>query len=252
MPVVTRKARDVVRRAFDLLGLLGENEPMSGYQATTGLDLLNEILDSFASGGYTIPVFTEFTFNMSPAFRVYKVAPQINDVPADNEVLGARMVELVTVQVKQADIQYPVRINDLNSVEAHDTVTNSRARPEVVSLTRWLDDSTMPVPYSALTFYPFPDVAYETSVRAKAYLDYVELDDEFTGLPASTHLYIAYELAYNLLNFYESANWTPQKDAKYRELKANFSQGGDFDMTIQNSGVLQRRGRFYTRRITNG
>lgn len=252
MPIVTRKARDIVRRAFDLLGLIGENEPMSGYQATTGLELLNDILDSFASGGYTIPVFTEFTFNMTAGVRKYKVLPDVSDVPQNDEVLGNRLIELVTVQVKQGDIQYPVRINDLNSVETHDTVTNSQARPEVVALTRWLDDGTTPVPYSALSFYPFPDVGYETFVRAKAYLNYVDLEDSFTGVPASTHLYISYELAYNLLNFYESANWTPMKDAKYKELKANFEQGGDFDLTIQNTGVLQRKGRFYTRRLTNG
>lgn len=254
MSVVTRTVNDVVKRAYELLGIVGQNVPLNGYQADLGVEILNELFDSFASGGFTIPTFKEFTFTMVSGERDYLFAPSLPTSPADNMNLQNRIIELNRVQVQYSGNTslYPVRISDENSVAFNQVVLTSRGRPTQCALTRQLSDSTVPVPYSRIRFDIPPDQAFTCYVRAKLYLNYVEIGDVLTEIPANMHLYLSYEIAYNLLNIYESANWTPQKEAKYQELKDMFTQAVDFDLTIDSSDILRSHSSWYNRRLVDG
>lgn len=264
MSVVTRRVRDVIRRAYDILGIIGENISMSGYQEKLGLDVLNEVLDTLSSGGITIPSYTEFNFPMVAGEPDYKIGPQTpasNPAPT-NLIEGNRILELVSVQLKfQRDeinpaasntSLYPVRVVDINSIDQNQVVTTSAGRPKWVALTRWFDDGSMPVPFSRLSFYPYPDQAYTIYIRAKSYINYLSTNDIMNEIPANMHMYLSYELAYHLQNFYESANWTPQKEMKYQELKDMLTHSTDIDLTLETTSILDSKGKYYSRRLLDG
>lgn len=226
-----------------LLGLVGENTTLDGFKATEGLALLNVILDSFGTSGFDIPYYKEFQFTMLSNEGTYKVAPQINQTLApSNEILNNKLVTLVTVTINDGGQITPIRIGDINMIQGVGRNLATTGRPRIVALTRWLNDGTMPVPYSRLTFWPNPDIAYVCNIRAKAYIDNVELHDEVNFIPPSMALYLSWELASQLVHYYESANWGPDKQAKLMEMKKQYQRGGDNDMTIQSSGMLSGTG----------
>lgn len=254
MSTITRTVNDVLKRAYEVTGLVGENIEMSGYQADLALDLLNLILDSWAAGNAGVPTYTEFSFAMTEGVRDYKFAPETFASPESNVFERNRILELNRVQTQFAGNTslYPCRVSDENSVEFHEVVTTSQGRPIQCALTRQLSDDTMPVPYSRIRFNVFPDQSYNVFVRCREYIDYQAATQIITAIPASEHLFLSYALGRQLKTIYKSANWGPEQEQMFQELKDSAQSSQDFDLTIDNTDVLNRSGANYTRRLFNG
>ncbi len=89
MPQVARTTNDVIINSLYLLGELGVGETPDAFMISTGLDLINELLDKFASDSIYIPYLTTINFN----FIVGKDTYSISDiVPAD--ITQDRIVDL--------------------------------------------------------------------------------------------------------------------------------------------------------------
>jgi hypothetical protein len=86
---VVRTTNDVIINAMYLIGELGVGETPDPFMITTGLDLINELLDKFAADSIYIPYLTTINF----AFTVGKDTYSISDmVPAD--ITQDRIVDL--------------------------------------------------------------------------------------------------------------------------------------------------------------
>lgn len=89
MPQVARTTNDVIINSLYLLGELGVGETPDAFMISTGLDLINELLDKFAADSIYIPYLTTIDFN----FVVGKDTYSISDiVPAD--ITQDRIVDL--------------------------------------------------------------------------------------------------------------------------------------------------------------
>ncbi len=89
MPQVTRTTNDVIVNALFLLGELGVGETPDGFMLTTGLELINELLDKFAADSIYIPFLTTMDFN----FIVGKDTYSISDI-APSDIRQDRIVDL--------------------------------------------------------------------------------------------------------------------------------------------------------------
>jgi len=89
MPQVTRTTNDVIINALYLIGELGVGETPDGFMLTTGIDLINELLEKFAADSIYIPYLTTIDFN----FVVGKDTYSVSDIfPAD--IVQDRLVDL--------------------------------------------------------------------------------------------------------------------------------------------------------------
>ena len=90
MPQQVKTTNDVIINALYLIGELGVGEVPDGFMLSTGLELINELLDKFASDSIYIPFLTTINFN----FVVEKtLIPQYHDmIPAD--ISADRIVDL--------------------------------------------------------------------------------------------------------------------------------------------------------------
>lgn len=89
MGQVVRTTNDVIVNSLYLLGELGVGEVPDGFMLTTGLDLINELLDKFASDSIYIPYLT----TIDSTFIVGKDTYSISDMmPAD--ITADRIVDL--------------------------------------------------------------------------------------------------------------------------------------------------------------
>lgn len=74
MPQVVRTTNDVIVNALYLLGELGVGETPDGFMLTTGLDLINELLDKFAADSIYIPYLTTINYVFTPGVDTYSIS----------------------------------------------------------------------------------------------------------------------------------------------------------------------------------
>jgi len=87
MPQNVKTTNDVIINALYLLGELGVGETPDGFMLSTGLELINELLDKFSSDSIYIPFLTTIDFNMVVGKDVYSVSDMmLADITADRIV----------------------------------------------------------------------------------------------------------------------------------------------------------------------
>lgn len=74
MPQVIRTTNDVIINSLYLLGELGVAEIPDAFMLSTGLDLLNELLDKFAADSIYIPYLTTIAFTMVVGVDTYSIS----------------------------------------------------------------------------------------------------------------------------------------------------------------------------------
>lgn len=89
MPQVVRTTNDVIINSLFLLGELGVGETPDGFMLTTGLDLINELLDKFSSDSIYIPFLT----TIQSQFVVGQDTYSISDMMPAN-ITADRIVDL--------------------------------------------------------------------------------------------------------------------------------------------------------------
>jgi hypothetical protein len=90
MPQVVRTTNDVIVNALYLLGELGVNETPDSFMLSTGLDLINELLDKFSSDSIYIPFLTTLDSN----FIVGQDTYSISDMIVGTSIVADRVVDL--------------------------------------------------------------------------------------------------------------------------------------------------------------
>jgi len=91
MPQNVRTTNDVINNALYLLGELGTAETPDAFMLTTGLDLINELLDKFSSDSIYIPYLTTIDFTMVAGKDTYS----ISDMIPGTDIVADRIVDLV-------------------------------------------------------------------------------------------------------------------------------------------------------------
>ena len=113
MPQIVRTTNDLIVNALYLLGELGVGETPDAFMLSTGLDLINELLDKFSADSIYIPYLT----TIDHQFIVDKSDPLINQlvgldlnlievfVPGTNFSAGWK-VDLTHMEVNTPEYEY--------------------------------------------------------------------------------------------------------------------------------------------------
>jgi hypothetical protein len=87
MPQVTRTTNDLIVNSLYLLGELAVGETPDNFMLLTGLELINELLDKFASDSIYIPFLTTIDFNFVVGIDTYSISDMITaDISSDRVV----------------------------------------------------------------------------------------------------------------------------------------------------------------------
>ena len=84
-----KTTNDVIVNSLYLLGELGVGETPDGFMVSTGLELINELLDKFSSDSIYIPFLTTIDFNFVVGKDTYSISDMM---PAD--IIADRVVDL--------------------------------------------------------------------------------------------------------------------------------------------------------------
>src|SRR6188768_3231698 len=157
-----RITNDLIVNSLYLMGELGVGETPDAYMLTTGLDLLNELLDKFASDGIYIPYYSDYSFTMVPGQDTYTVSKVLLDATiVGNLISELTFANYTVVADSPTPIVYPLRIIDRAQYFNVTRLDNLTTRPGFIML-----DTRAQI--SVLTIYPTPDKPYPCSLKVKA------------------------------------------------------------------------------------
>ncbi len=238
MPQVVRTTNDVIINSLYLLGELGVGETADSFMLSTGLDLINELLDKFAADSIYIPYLTTLDFTFVVGQDTYSISDmQPADITADR-VVDLSLATYTVPTSGDTRLVYPLRI--INKATYYGVVrqTNLLARPGFIFLNKQANESLV-------TVYPTPDQPYDCSLLVKVMINSLGPQDDLSELPPNYYGFLKYALARKFLAYYPSGNWPQQNEQEYMDYYTTFKNANETDLTIRPSVVMTAPEPFY-------
>lgn len=238
MPQVTRTTNDVIINSLYLIGELGVGETPDAFMLSTGLEIINEILDGFSADSIYVPFLTTIDFVMTVGKDKYSVS---DIVPADinaDRIIDLSFANYVVQPTASEPIVYPMRI--INKATYFNVVRlqNLLARPGFIFLDKQATESF-------LTVYPAPDQPYPCSVKCKVMINSLSANQDLTDLPPFYYGFLKYAVAREFRSYYPSANWNETAEEKYQDYISTLKSANETDVTIRPSVTMTAPEPFY-------
>jgi hypothetical protein len=231
MSQVTRTTNDLIVSSLYLLGELGVGESPDAMMLSTGLEIINEIIDGFSADSIYISYLTTLDFNFVVGQQTYSISDLI---PAD--INADRVVDLTfaTYSVESdpnQPITYPLYV--VSKAEYYNVVRLQKlqARPGLIFLNKQATESF-------ITVYPAPDQPYKCSIQVKSMINSLSANEDLTSLPPYYYGFLKYALAREFRSYYPSGNWNDTAEQKYQDYIQNLKSGNEVDLTIRPSAIL--------------
>lgn len=239
MSQVSRITEDIIINALYLIGELGVNETPDSFMLSTGIEIINELLDKFSADSIYIPFLKTISFTMEPGKDTYSVS----DI-ASATVSTDRIVDLSFANYLVQTINYPIRIIDKGTYYNVVRLTNPTllGRPGFCLL-----DKQDVISY--VIFYPAPDQAYPCTLKVKQMINSLSPGESINELPPFYYGFMKYAVGKKFTSYYPSANWTQKEEDEYLDYYRIIKSANETDLTIRPSGILTAPEPFYWQQI---
>ncbi len=233
MAQVTRTTNELIVNSLYMLGELGVGETPDAFMLSTGLELINELIDKFAADSIYIPYLTTINFTMVPGQAAYTLS-----TIAGANVNSDRIVDLSMANYTVQTINYPIKIINKATYYGVVRLTNLNARPGFVFLNKQDTESIV-------TFYPAPDQPYPCQLQAKVMIDKLDEHESLNELPPFYYGFMKRALARTYLQYYPSGNWPQTAEDEYQDYYNILKNANETDLTIRTSVILDAPQPFY-------
>ena len=120
MPQIVRTTNDLIVNSLYLTGELGIGEVPDGFMLTTGIDLINELLDAWSADSIYIPYLT----TLSSKFTVGKDTYSITDILLGADITADRIIDLSFANYTVPGTGFNQNSNPITEVVTADNATN--------------------------------------------------------------------------------------------------------------------------------
>jgi hypothetical protein len=233
MPQVVRTTNDLIVNSLYLTGELGVGETPDAFMLTTGLEIVNGLLDMYSADGIYIPFLTTINFNFVAGQGTYSISDL---VPAD--INADRVVDLAFANYLVSTISYPLRIINKATYYNISRQTDVETRPGTIFLDKQPTESF-------ITVYPIPDQPYPCSIQVKSMIDELGPVEDISELPPYYYRFLKYAMAREFMAYYPSGNWPQTNEDAYQDMYNNLKNANETDLTINPSAILQTHQPYY-------
>lgn len=241
MSQVARTTNDLIINSLYLLGELATNETPDAFMLASGLDIINELLEKFASDSIYIPYLTEVSFDMVAGQATYSISDMVT-----SDITQDRVVDLsfanYTVPSAGQGIIYPLQIINKAQYYGVTRLIPLQTRPGFI----FLDKQPL---QSFVTLYPQPDQPYPCLLGMKVMLNKLLANQSIAELPPFYYGFMKYALARKFLSYYPSGNWPQTAEDEYQDYYNIIKNANETDLTIRPSAILSRPEPFYWQNI---
>lgn len=238
MPQVVRTVNDLLVQSLYLSGELGVGETPDGFMLSTGLDLLNEILDKFSGDGIYIPFLTTINFDLVAGKDTYSVSDMVTaDITADR-ILDLSFANYVVPSDSTTNLIYPLRI--INKATYYNVLrqNNLSSRPAFIFLNKQDLESY-------ITVYPVPNQNYPCTIQVKSMINMLQSQDTLGELPPNYYGFLKLALCMRWSWYYPSSRWTQDMQKEYDDYYETFKSANETDLTLRPSVIVTSPGYFY-------
>lgn len=241
MSQLVRTTNDLIVNSLYMIGELGVGETPDSFMLSTGIDLVNELLDAFSADSVYIPYLTTINFNLVAGQASYTLS---DIIPAD--ITSDRVIDLAfanyTVPSAGQGIIYPLQIINKAQYFGVTRLTPLNTRPGFIYLDKQPEQSI-------ITLYPAPDQPYPCKLQLKIMLNQLAPNDTLTDLPPIYYGFMKYALARKFLAYYPSGNWPQTSEDDYQDYYKIVKSTNETDVTVRPSAILSRPEPFYWQNI---
>lgn len=242
MAQIIRTTNDVIVNALFLIGELGVGETPDAFMLTTGLDIINELLDKWNSDSIYIPYLTTVEFDFVVGQEVYSISDIVTaDIDA-NRVVDLTFANYNVPTTGPTQLIYPLRI--ISKAEFYEVTrqSNLTTRPQMIFLNKQATESFVNV-------YPVPDQTYTCSLQMKLMMNSLGAQSTIGELPPNAYGLLKYAVARKFCGYYPSANWSPEMEMEYQEYMQIWKNTNETDLSIRPSSILSNPDPFYWQNI---
>lgn len=213
-------AADMVAEAFYYSNVKDPGEEILGYEASTGLQALNAIIDQWSGTSIYIPTYTIQEIVTVPGTFQYTVTPPIT------QLLESNLIDVNNVlwPLRQIDLK---RLNLLNFPLSE----QARTRPNLIFLQ---DDTAVLGTSTTVILFPVPDQIYTVTLRAKKYLTPFLYSDTIIEIPPFGRKALKFQLARDLSIEFGS-NLDDKFESEYQRVMRALRAANKRDNTVINS-----------------
>lgn len=213
-------AGELVKSAFYYSNVKDPGEEILGYEATTGLEALNAIIDQWSGTSIYIPTYYIETITTVPGDYQYTITPPIT------QLLEANLIDSrnVLTYLRPIDLK---RFNLLNIPLG----VQSPTRPNVIFLQ---DDAAVIGVSTTVILFPIPDQVYTVTLRAKKYLTPFLYADTVLEIPPFGRKALKFQLARDLSVEYGSI-LDDKFESEYQRVMKALRAANKKDSTVINS-----------------
>jgi hypothetical protein len=215
--MATTTANKIIDNAYEIIGIKAEDRNLSGGQLAKGLELLNSLLDDFASSTELIAYDSLLTFPLVIGQTTYVIKTSGGDVTS-NQLAKLKYIILV-----DGDLQYPIAI-------VEDAIFyNSRRSLEIGGLPQQAFFQNG-INESTIQFLRKPDKTYQCTVKGKFVLTNLTLNTTITNIPEYYNLFLQLSLGRILKGRYPGSTWDQTTEAEYTQRKNNLTSTSDTNL----------------------
>jgi hypothetical protein len=241
MSQAVRTTNELIINSLYLLGELGVGETPDSFMLSTGLDLINELLDKFDADSIYIPYLTTVNFDMVAGQRTYTFSDMVPADVSTNRIVDLSMATYTVPSAGQG-ITYPLQIINKAQYYGVTRLTPLNTRPGFIFLDKQANESL-------ITLYPSPDQPYPCQLQVKSMLNKLVANQTLGELPPYYYGFMKYALARKFLAYYPSGNWPKENEDEYLDYYNNLKNANETDLTIRPSAILDRPEPFYWQNI---
>ncbi len=241
MTQVLRTTNELIINSLYLIGELGVGETPDAFMLSSGLELINELLDKFAADSIYIPYLKTLTFTMASGQASYSVSDMIPANVNSNRIVDLSMANYTVPSAGQGII-YPLQIINKAQYYGVTRLTPLNTRPGFI----FLDKQEL---QSIVTLYPAPDQPYPCQLQVKLMLDKLIANQILDELPPFYYGFMKYCLARKFLSYYPSGNWPETSEQEYQDYFSTIKNANETDITVRPSAILSRPEPFYWQNI---
>lgn len=238
MGQIVPTTNQLIINSLYLLGELGVGETPDSFMLSSGLELLNELLNKFCSDSIYIPYLYTLDFTLEQGKDTYSAS---DIVPADFDISRIIDLSFANYQIPSTGdtaVVYPIRIISKATYYGVVRQTNLQSRPGFIFLNKQANESFV-------VFYPIPDQAYPCQLQLKLMLQSLSSQDDLSQLPPQAYGFLKYALARKFLSYYPSNNWPQANEDEYQDYYNIFKIVNETDVTLRPSQILTTPEPFY-------
>lgn len=231
MAQLVRTTNDVIVNSLYLLGELGVTETPDAFMLTTGLEIINELLDKFSLDSIYIPYLKTITFNFVAGQGEYTISDMVASNVSSNRIVDLDLANYNVPTNGSTTLSYQLTIVNEAQFFMQLRQNNLTTRPGFIFLRKAVNQSVVRI-------YPIPDQAYTCELRVKLMLNSLGAQDDLSQLEPYYYGFLKYALARKFLAYYPSGNWPQMNEDEYQDYYNGLKNANPTDMTIKPSVIL--------------